>query len=158
MKKKPIPRELDKKSTKKLLERAGVALKNDFFMEAFWILSFVFERRIKRLIIKLEGKQKSTGYTFEQSIKRLKFLHISGIDPGFSAHFNLELIDKMRHWKNQRNTILKDMLEVHVSQARMERLAYDGIQLFKEWSKMSKSYRKTGRKDVSGTEGKEAAQ
>ena len=36
---------------------------------------------------------------------------------------------------------MKDMLDVHVSKARMERLAMDGIRLFKELNASNKKFK-----------------
>ncbi len=143
MKKKTLLRKLEKSSAKELQKRAGMALKNKYYLEASWILSVLFERRVKRLIRKLEGNQKTVGITFEQSIKRIKHLHLSGNHHDFSETFSIELIDRLRQWKNQRNLILKDMLAVHVSQARMERLARDGFRLSQIWNKALRSYKKS---------------
>lgn len=143
MKKKTLHHKLEKSSAKELQKRAYLALKREYHLEASRILSVFFERRVKRLIRKLEGNQKTVGITFEQAIKRIKYLHISGNHPHFSEKFSIELIDLLRQWKNQRNLILKDMLTVQVSQARMERLARDGFRLSQIWNKALKSYKKS---------------
>jgi len=43
--------------------------------------------------------------------------------------------DGLRNWKNQRNTIFKDMQDVHVQKARLERLVTEGVRLLKELNK-----------------------
>jgi hypothetical protein len=57
------------------------------------------------------------------------------------VNFSINLIDDIRAWKNQRNEILKDIPDVHVSNARLERLATEGVKLYKEYSKAAKSFK-----------------
>ncbi|MFZ4523174.1 MAG: hypothetical protein ACOYNC_15800 [Bacteroidales bacterium] len=131
----------DKKGGKKLIELAGVAMEHEFYLEASWILSSLFEQKLKKLLGKLENRVPGTGVTLEQTIKRVKFLHISAKYPSLTGHFSLRLIDDIRTWKNQRNEILKDMPDVHVSQARMERLATDGMKLSRDLAKAVKAFK-----------------
>ncbi|MEI7980111.1 MAG: hypothetical protein WCI71_00565 [Bacteroidota bacterium] len=146
MKKKTPLADLEKISTKKLLEKAGIAVKNDFYLDASWILSAIFERKIKKVIEKLEHRPMRNGCSLEQAIKRLKYLHLSSKHPLLNAHFDLLLIDRIRSWKNQRNTILKDMMEVHVTRVRTERLVMDGIEVFKALNKAAKSFTEGNKK------------
>ncbi len=129
-----------KSTGKKLTQKAGFAVKNKFYLEASWILSSMMEKKLKKLLEKIEKQQPGKGFTFEQSIKRVKFLHLTSKNPLLSAHLSVVLIDEIRNWKNQRNTILNDMQDVHVSEARLERLATEGIRLFKELNKANKSF------------------
>ena len=124
-----------------LLQKAGVAIKNEFYLEASWILSSMIEKKLKKVLKKIEHLSPGAGSSLEQSVKRVKHLHITAKYPVFSEHFELRLIDEIRNWKNQRNIILKDMQDVHVSQARLERLALEGIRLLKEWNKANKKFR-----------------
>ena len=134
-----------KHTGKKLLEKAGFAIKNEFFLEASWILSALIEKKLKKLLESIENHNPGAGYSLEQSVKRVKYLHLSEKHPGFSGNFDVKLIDAIRTWKNQRNIILKDMQDVHVSQARLERLALEGIRLLKEWNRSSKKFRTGGK-------------
>lgn len=145
MKKKTTIREPEKQSAKKIREQVFLAHKRGYYLEASWMLSALFDRKIRRLIYKLEGSHRKVGITFEQAIKRIKYLHLSGNQHGFTETFSIELIDRLRKWKNQRNLILKDMIDVHVSQARMERLAKEGMQLLQAWNKAVKSFKKADR-------------
>ena len=135
---------------KKLTEKAGMAMKHEFYLEASWILSSMFERKLKKLLCLIENHAPGTGVTLEQSIKRVKYLHVSSKYPALTSHLNVQTIDQIRAWKNQRNEILKDMPGVHVSEVRMERLASDGVKLYKELTKALKSF-KSG-DDFSGGE------
>lgn len=148
MKKKTKLLDLEKKSTKKLLEKAGIAAKNDFYLDASWILSTLFERKIKKIIEKIEHRRLGNGYSLEQAIKRLKFLHLTSKYPSLNSHFEIVLIERLRNWKNQRNTVLKDIMEVHVTQVRMERLATEGVKIFKDWNKAAKSFREENLKVI----------
>jgi hypothetical protein len=57
----------------------------------------------------------------------------------------------MRNWKNARNTMLKDMIDIHVSNQRMERLASEGIALYKKWNKSLKSVKREMKQSVKET-------
>jgi len=141
MKKKKKVVKKRKKDGKKLVEKAGLAIKNEFYLEASWILSSIIEKKVKDLLEKIEGHKPGAGYTLEQSIKRVKYLHLTSKHPLLTLHFTIKFIDELRNWKNQRNTIMKDLLEVHVSKARMERLAMDGIRLLKEFNSAHKTFK-----------------
>jgi hypothetical protein len=130
-----------KKQAKKLVEIAGLAIKNEFYLEASWILSSIIEKKMKDLLEKVENHKPGIGYSLEQCIKRVKYLHMTSKYPILDTHFTVEFIDDLRNWKNQRNNIMKDMLEVHVSKARMERLAMDGIRLLKELNSSHKRFK-----------------
>ena len=97
---------------------AGLAFKHGFYLETAWILSALFEKKAKNVLKLIENDPKTGNYSFEQSIKR---------------------IDRMRLWKNNRNSMLTDMITIHVSQQRMERLAMEGISIYKKWSKSLKN-------------------
>jgi hypothetical protein len=141
MKKKKKAVRKKKKDAKKLVEKAGLAIKNEFYLEASWILSSIIEKKIKDVLAKIENHKPGTGFTLEQCIKRVKFQHLTSKYPLLTNHFTVKFIDELRNWKNQRNTIMKDMLEVHVSKARMERLALDGIRLLKELNAAYKRFK-----------------
>ena len=128
-------------SGKKMLQETGLAMKHEFYLEASWILSSILEKKLKKMLEKIENVSPGAGYSFEQSIKRIKHLHLVKKHPLFSDHFEVGLIDEIRNWKNQRNTILKDMLEVHVSKARLERLALEGTRLLKEWNMAQRKFK-----------------
>ena len=130
-----------KRGDTKLTEKAGLAIKHEFYLEASWILSSLFERKLHKILDNLQPPSQTRGLTFEQSIKRVKYWRISSKHPELIAHFTVGLIDEIRSWKNQRNDILKDMPEIHVSQARLERLANEGIKLYKELNKAVKSFK-----------------
>lgn len=138
MKRKKIKAE-KKVNGKKLVEKAGLAIKHEFYLDTTWILSLVFEKKAKNFLKQIEGVSNLKGYTFEQSIKRIKYHHQGGSVPQLEKHLDLGLIEEMRNWKNTRNTMLKDMVNVHVSQNRMQRLAEEGITLYKKWNRSLKN-------------------
>jgi hypothetical protein len=141
MKKKKKVVKKRKKNGKKLVEKAGLAIKNEFYLEASWILSAIIEKKMKGLLVKLENHKPGNGFSLEQCIKRVKYLHITSKSPILTTNFTIKFIDDLRNWKNQRNNIMKDILEVHVSKARMERLAMDGIRLLKELNSAYKKFK-----------------
>lgn len=139
-----------KRTGKKATEMAGLAMKHEFYLEASWILSSLFESKLGKILDKIQPQSQRQGLTFAQLIKRIKYLHLSAKHPAFTEHFRPGLIDEIRNWKNQRNDVLKDMPDVHVSQARLERLANDGARLYKELNKTAKSFKPED--EVSGGE------
>jgi hypothetical protein len=141
MKKKKKSPKKGKKAAMKMVEKAGLAVKNEFYLEASWILSAIMEKKIKEMIDKLENQKHGNGFSFDQSIRRLKFLLLSSKYPVLSANFTVLFIDNLRTWKNQRNAVMKDMLEVHVLKTRLERLAMDGIRLLKELNSGYKKFK-----------------
>jgi hypothetical protein len=128
-----------KKGGTKLIEKAGLAVKHEFYLEASWILSALFERKLHKVLDMIQPPSQSRGLTFEQSIKRVKYWLLSSKYPDLSTHFKVGLIDDVRNWKNQRNDILKDMPDIHVSKARLEKLATEGVKLYKLLNKAVKS-------------------
>ncbi|MEI7500133.1 MAG: hypothetical protein WCK84_06740 [Bacteroidota bacterium] len=118
--------------------KAGLAVKHGFYLETAWILSSIFEKKTKSFLRRIESASNLKAYSFEQTIKRLKYHHQGGRVPLLEKYLDLALIEEMRNWKNSRNTMLKDMVNVHVSRNRMERLALEGIVLYKKWNKSLK--------------------
>jgi len=114
--------------------RAGLAFKHGFYLETAWILSLLCEKKARNLLKKIEQGHTVQGYSFEQSIKRIKYHHQSGRIPSLVKHMETGLIDEMREWKNFRNAILRDMVNVHISPKRLERLASEGITIYKKWN------------------------
>ena len=143
-----LPMKKQKKDNKKI-EKGGkiqaqkltLAIEKEFFLEALWILSSMIEKKIKKVLEKTENIDYGAGYSLEQAVKRIKYVHLSGKHPIFSGHFDIALIDDIRRWKNQRNIVLKDMQGVHVSMVRLERLAGEGERLLREWSGAAKKYK-----------------
>ena len=142
-KKKPVC-----KVVRQLVPRAGVALKNEFFLEASIILSALFESRLKTLITRVEKVNPGFGFGLEKCIRRVKYLITRNPGSLIAKHFEVQLIDSLRGWKNHRNEILKDMVTVHVSRNRMKRLAHDGVLLFQELNAANKQFKKEWRKEL----------
>lgn len=141
-----------KNSGKRLVERAGLAIKHEFYLEASWILTSIFERKLNKILEKLQPPAQKQSLTFTQLINRVRSLNVSAKHPDFSAHIKVGLIEDIRAWKNQRNGVLKDIPDIHVSRARLERLATEGIRLFKELNKATKSFKLAGNLSDRGVE------
>ncbi|MEI7661841.1 MAG: hypothetical protein WCK34_06580 [Bacteroidota bacterium] len=129
---------------------AGLASKHGFYLETAWILSLLFEKKAKNVLKIIEADPKTAGYSFEQSINRIKHHHQSGHVRQLTEFLAPALIDEMRTWKNSRNSMLRDMTTIHVSRQRMERLASEGISLYKRWNKSLKIV-KNGMKNPGST-------
>ena len=141
MKKKNKSQKNPKKGNRKMILKAGLALKNEFYLEASWIISTLLEKRVKTILGRIEQQKPGMGYTFDQNIKRLKYLRLALKHPALTDHFDVQLIDAIRNWKNQRNEVMKDMLVRHITKDRMERLANEGISVYKELNSCIKSFK-----------------
>lgn len=128
-------------TVKEMTIAAGAAMKNGFYTEAIWILSAIMEIRLKKLIIITEGKNPGAATGLEQHLKRIKLLQSREKYSLLKAHFSSTLINSLRTWKNNRNIMMKDLLEMHVSWERKERQAKQGIALLKEVDKVYKHYK-----------------
>ena len=128
-----------RKVIKKLILKAGLALKNEFYLETSWIISTIIETRLKSIITRVEGKNPGTGYNLDRCVKRVKYLIVKGDHLILSKEIGLLLVDVIRVWKNHRNKILKDMSEKHISRQRFAAVAQEGIVLMQE---MNGSYKK----------------
>ena len=129
------------KTANNLADKAKLAMKHKFYLEASVIMSSLLEKRLKKLLVNLENQLPGPGFSLEQSIKRVKYLHVSSKCPDLNKHVEIGLIDETRNWKNQRNEILKDIPDIHVSEARLERMAMEGARLLKEWKKAAKAFK-----------------
>jgi hypothetical protein len=150
MKKKKKLKESLKQGNKKMLRRAELALKNEFYLEASWIISAMLEKRVKYILEKVEIQKQGLVNTFDQNIKRIKHLRLTSDLPLLTDHFEIQLIDALRIWKNQRNEVMKDMLVRHITKERMERLANDGFRILQGWNTSVKAFKQnTGKKKTS---------
>ncbi len=128
-------------TVKELTIDAGNAMKNGFYTEAIWILSVIMETRLKKMIIITEQKSPGAASGLEQHLKKIKLLQTREQYSVLKSHFTPALINSLRSWKNNRNIMMKDMLEMHVSWDRKERMAKEGIALLKELNKVYKHYK-----------------
>ena len=131
-------RKSEKKSGKKLVEKAGLAMKHEFYLEASLIISYLMERKLKKVRQKIEKQTINPGFTLDQSIRRVKFLLLSSNQTELTERFSVVFIDEIRNWKNQRNEVFRDITERNVSHARMERLATEGVKLYKTLNNAAK--------------------
>jgi hypothetical protein len=129
------------RTSKEMTIAAGKAMKNGFYTETIWILTGIMELRLKKVITLTEGKAPGAAFGIEQCLKRIKNLHSKEKYSVLKTEFPLSLINSLRSWKNNRNIMMKDMLEMHVSGDRKERLAKEGIKLLKDLNKVFRRYK-----------------
>jgi len=127
-----------------LLERAGLAIKHEFYLEASWTLSTLFAMKLTRFIERWQPAEKAAHLTFARMIRTAKKVVVTSGRSDRPATDLLVLFDEIRGWKNLRNELLKDIREVQVSQARLERLASEGARLYAVLGKATKVYRNSG--------------
>ena len=128
-------------TVKELTIAAGKAMKSGFYTEAIWLLSDIMEARLKKLILISDGKKPGAASGLEQHLKRIRLLQTREQYSVLREQFHVSLISRLREWKNNRNIMMKDMLEMHVSYERKERMAKMGIVLLKELDKVYKHYK-----------------
>jgi len=129
------------KTIKEMTIAAGNAMKNGFYTEAVWILSGIMETRLKKMIILTEGRNPGAASGMEQHLKRIRLLQTRERYAILKSQFPSALINALRTWKNNRNIMMKDMLEMHVSWERKERQAKQGVALLKGLDKVYKHYK-----------------
>jgi hypothetical protein len=129
------------KSTSEMTIAAGNAMKNGFYTEAIWILSGIMEKRLKKMIMLTEGRNPGAAPGIEQLLKRLKLLQKREQYVILKSEVPTVFINTLRSWKNNRNIMMKDMIEMHVSWERKERQAKQGVALLKELNKIYKKYK-----------------
>ena len=139
------------KVVKKLIPRAGIALKNEFYLEATWIISSIMETKLRSMITRVEKENPGLGFGLEKCLKRLKYLLKKTDYPLLSKHIELRLIDELRAWKNSRNSVYKDMAEIHVSKARLQKMAEDCIVLLQELNSSAKKFKSDWKKSLMNT-------
>ncbi len=133
-------RKLDK-TVKGMTLSAGIALKNGFYTETIWILSEIIEERLRKVIVITEKMKPGAASGIEQHIKKVKLLLSKEHNASLKEHFPFTLVSSLRSWKNNRNTMMKDMLAMHVSSERKQRIANQGIAVLKELDKVYKHYK-----------------
>jgi hypothetical protein len=129
------------KKAKLLIPKARLAMENEFFLETSWLVSLAVESRLRSLISKNDKMNPGAGFTLEQCLKRMKFLVLKLQDSSLARNVNVELIDEIRAWKNQRNLVLKAIESSHVSKKRLQNLAAEGIQLMERLNIAYKRYK-----------------
>ena len=135
-----------KKSAKKLVPEAGMALQNDFFLEFSWILTSIFEVKLRKILGMITHEKPRPGIGLQKCLLRLKHLHLKESYPLLNSHIEIRLIDDLRTWKNHRNQIYHDMRDIHVSPRRIKKMAEEGIVLHQElvtvYSKLKKYWKR----------------
>jgi hypothetical protein len=139
MKSKKAKTKKGKGNSKKMIEQAGIAMKHEFYLEASLLLTAIFERKLDKLIEKAGERKHGPILTLTQVLRKIKQMQVSSKYPVLSGNFDPGLIDRIRRWKSKRHRILKDLTAIHVSEVRQERNANEGIQLYKELTKTTKS-------------------
>ena len=77
MKKEKMNRKKRTNEGNKLSVKAALAFEHEFYLEALWIVSSMIEKKLKKMLEKIENITPGAGYSLEQSVKRLKHLHIT---------------------------------------------------------------------------------
>jgi hypothetical protein len=130
-----------RKTIKKLTSRAILAFENEFYLETSWIISMIIETRLRSILALVDGRDPGAGYGLDRCLKRVKYHIGKGDLPVLSGEIGLPLADAIRMWKNQRNRILKDMNDKHVTVQRVAGLAQEGIVLMQDTNSSWKKFK-----------------
>jgi len=151
MKKKKRSSRKSKETGKQLIDHANRAVRQKFYLEAALILSDVFEKKIRYLLARSGQPKTAAGNSLEHAVKRLKYVHLTHQLPELNTHLPVVLIDAIRGWKNRRNDILKDLMDIHVSETRLKNLAINGLTLLKEFNQSVKKVKSALKNDPEAT-------
>ena len=133
---------MKKKSIKKLIPKAGLALKNGFYLEASWILSAIIEVKLRKVLFLITNENQGLSVGLHRCLLRIKSLQLKGSHPLLGKNMEIRLIDDLRIWKNKRNSIYQDMTVIHVRQARIRRMVEEGIVLHQELNNAYRNFKK----------------
>lgn len=148
MKKKKKDTDKKHKIVKKLAPKAGFALKNEFFLDASWILSTIIETKLMRILTLMTNEHPGLGYGLHKCLKQIKFLQSKEIHPLLSKHFERRLFDDLQVWTAHRNKIYKDLIDTHVSLTRIKKMSEEGIVLYQELNTAYKKFKKDWTNDL----------
>ena len=141
-------KERQHKPYKRMITKAGEAIKNEFYLEGTWIISKLMEEKLKNLLTRFENHNPGLSFGIDQCLKRIKFLTLKDNSSILARYIEMRLIDDIRNWKNQRNVLFKDVLHLHVSKKRMKKTSEDGIILLQELLQSAKKFKYEWKKSV----------
>ena len=124
------------------MSKAGLALKDGFYLEASWHISTILETRLRKIIVMVTGENPGSAFGLQKCLLRLKHLLQLDQSPLLSNHMEIRLIDQIRAWKNNRNAVYKDLTLIHVSERRMKKMTEEGILLHHEVNTLYKNMKK----------------
>jgi hypothetical protein len=134
-----------------LISKADLALNNKFYLETSWIVYSIIEERLISVITKIDKRTPGNGFKVDKCLKRLKYLIVKENNELLKRHFELELIDRIRVWKNSRNSTMHDLAKKHITESRIEKLAKEGNQIMRELNatlmRFKKDWKKTNAKN-----------
>jgi hypothetical protein len=149
MKRKKEKIKKDPETGKILTVRFGFAIRHKFYLEAIMILSQLFERKLGKIMGKVEPQYPDKVLPLAQSIILIKSMHSSEKYLLLKDNVEKDLIERIRRWKTKRNLVYKKLMEIKIPEVRFELLANEGIQLYRELNKSAKSL-KLGRESTKG--------
>lgn len=136
------------KVVKKLAPKAGLAIKNEFFLDASWILSYLIESKLMRILTLMTNEHPGLGYGLHKCLKQIKFLQTKETHPLLAKHFERRLFDELQAWTGHRNKIYKDLIDTHVSLTRIKKMSEEGIVLYQELNTAYKKFKKEWTNDL----------
>lgn len=110
------------------------ALRYEFYYEAIFIEYAIIEDRTSSLL----RHANITIYdpTLNNKIKAIKF-NRKFKDSYIKKHLSLELLDSIKDWKNKRNVLIHDLINLSYSNDDIKKIALEGWQIVKILSNKS---------------------
>ena len=110
------------------------ALRYEFYYEAIFIEYAIIEDRTSSLL----RHANITIYdpTLNNKIKAIKF-NRKFKDSYIKKHLSLELLDSIKDWKNKRNALIHDLINLSYSNDDIKKIALEGYQIIKTLSNKS---------------------
>jgi len=130
-----------------LIKKVDVAIKHKFYLEASWIQYSIIEERLLSIVKKIDNRNPGNGFKVDKCLTRLKVLITKENNELLKRHFTVEFIERIRSWKNNRNSIMHDLAKKHITETRIKNLAIDGNKLMRELNATIMRFKKDWKKN-----------
>ena len=110
------------------------AMKNEFYYEAIFIEYAIIEDRTDSILRHANIRIKNP--TLNNKINTIKHSHIFK-DEYIKKHLNFELLDSVKSWKNKRNDLIHDLVNISYINADIKEIAIEVQIIVKKLSNKS---------------------
>lgn len=116
-----------------LMSKLKISIQEEFYYETIFIVFAILEDRTESLLkhanvnILKEDNQKLSLSEKLEKIKHHDIFHSEYVQ----KHLTKELIQKIYDWKNKRNLLMHELINLQYHNDEIEELAFDGYELVK---------------------------
>ena len=129
------------KRFEKLISKADLALKSEFYLETSWICYSIMEERLKGLVSdKLNLAISDTNKNFFGYLEGLNAS--KALNPKIEEYFSYDFIEKLNIWRLERNRVMKVLAEEDIPTQELEKLGKDSRKLLSELTKQIMKFKK----------------